>query len=184
MNISNRTLALRYATAFYNVYGECISPDVFLKIRSAVQTLRYIPSVLYFLVLVGVERSEKRRLIGLLLERIELPHQFEELIVLLVRQRRIGLLLDVFNSLIEMYQERTGSLFFEITTASASDDGTKRDIEMFLAQISSATILADYSVNKKLIAGIRAINTNVAWEFSVQKRLLDIKRLLTDDRGM
>lgn len=179
MNIQERTLAYRYAQAFFNVYGDSFSRDVFFNMRVAITKLRFIPSVLYFLILAGVDRSEKRKLIQKLCEKIELPEPFEELIFLLVKQRRVFLLLDILQALVDLYQERTKTLLFEISCAQTPNESDKKDIEAFLMSLSGQGVMAEYHKDAKLIAGLRAVNTNLIWEYSVRKRLQSVNNLLT-----
>lgn len=179
MNCTERTLAYRYAQAFFNVSGDLLTDDDYWHIQNAKNYIQYIPGVLFFISLVGIDEDVRLEMIQILLRRLQLPASFERLIVLLMEHKRVSLLADVFQAILNLYQERNHKLVFTVTTPQPlTDEDRKTFIEEFLSSVSGMSILAHYEEDKNLVAGLRALNNNYLWEYSIESRLWAIKNSL------
>ncbi|HJM68794.1 MAG TPA: F0F1 ATP synthase subunit delta [Candidatus Babeliales bacterium] len=179
MNVSQGIIAQKYATAFYNVYGDDISLDSFWVLRSAGSYLKYIPGVLFFLTLVDIDPKVREQMIEVLLKKLKLPSSFTQLILLLMKHRRVFLLPLVLQFLMELCQEKHNALLFTISTPKhLEDDADKQEIERFLHRLSGCHILAEYTCDTNLIAGTRALNKNYLWEYSIENKMWSITNSL------
>ena len=179
MNVNQDIIAFKYAHAFYNLYGNDLSEHDFWHIRSAASSLKYIPGVLFFLTLVGIEVDTRKKMIQLLLKKLKLPETFLRLIELLMQHKRIGLLPQVLHACVDIYQRKNRALLFTMTTPiPVSSDDDKKEIESFLQRLSGCHILAEYTIDKKLIAGMRALNKNYLWEYSIESKMWSITNSL------
>ncbi|OGB97008.1 hypothetical protein A3F06_01490 [candidate division TM6 bacterium RIFCSPHIGHO2_12_FULL_36_22] len=179
MNVNQGIIAQKYARAFYNVYGHEITLDSFWILRSAGSYLRYIPGVLFFLTLVDIDNKVREEMINVLLTKLKLPLSFARLIQLLMLHRRIFLLPMVLQFLVDLCQEQHKALLFTISTSEQlKNDADKHEIERFLHRLSGCHILAEYTLDTNLIAGVRALNKNYLWEYSIESKMWSITNSL------
>ena len=176
--MNQSVLARKYAQAFYNQYGSTISLELFWQLKDASSYLRYIPGVLFFLGLVSVEDKAKDKMIEVLLEKLKLPSSFGHLIQLLMEHKRIYLFPLVVQVLVDLCQEKHNALLFTISAPEELESGEKEEIERFLHRLSGCHILAEFVLDKKLIAGIRALNKNYMWEYSIESKMWSITNSL------
>ena len=183
MDLNQSRLIHKYAQAFYNVYGNEVTLDTFWHIKHASGHLKYIPGVLFFLALVDIEEKKQHEMVEILLQRLQLPESVGRLIYLLMEHHRINLLPFVLQSFINIYQEKKKILLFNITTVSPLDSENKKEIESFLHRLSGCHILSEYSIDNKLIAGIRALNRNYLWEYSIESRIWAVTNSLLEQKA-
>ena len=178
MNIKNAEIARRYAAAFLNIYVDKIDKKKFLNIKKMFEFLEVNPGVISFFYLPNISLSDINKSINILLNKFDLPTEFNQLANLLIKHGRILLFTDVLRHIVWLYQEKTGYIFFEITSGTSLQESDLKLIIKFLEEKTSKQIIENYKVDKSLIAGIRAQSDNFLWECSIRKQLQNLNRLL------
>jgi F-type H+-transporting ATPase subunit delta len=169
MTASERILSHRYATAFIAVCP--ISYEDFLFIKKASKYFKKHTQLVYFLSLPTMDKKQKKELMHTLFAQLKLPHCFNDLLSLLVEQKRAKLIADVLYYIVQLYQEKNNIMEFSIESSCALDKKKLDAIQQFLAHRTGNDIIYTYRENKNLIAGIRLQSDTLLWEYSVRKKL-------------
>lgn len=174
MTRAEQILARRYATAFLNVFGDSIDFDAFMAINEAKMFFAERKKVLYFLSLSTLASSEKARIMKQVFTVLDLPESFNILLTLLLHDKRAGLLYDVLQFIVKIYEQRNKIMDFTCTTSHEVDKKALEIMKRFLAQQTGNDIIYTYQIDKDLIAGIRLQSDTLLWEQSVEKQLRTI----------
>ncbi len=178
MNEKKELLALRYARAFLNVYYKEYTLADFSLICQADQFFKTHKKACFFMQLSLLDRSVKEESLHLLCHQLSLPDCYKKLFSLLIDQKRVFLLPMVFKQLVFEYQRQAGYLPMDIKTTYPLNDEEQKKLINVLAEKTHKIILPVYSLDKELIAGIRAISRSYLLERSVQGVLRNTFRLL------
>jgi F0F1-type ATP synthase delta subunit len=171
-------LASRYARAFLNVYCKEYTIHDFSLICEAAQFFKTHKKACFFMQLSLLDRIVKEESLHLLCNQLSLPESYKKLFSLLIDQKRVFLLPIIFKQLVLEYQRRASYLPIDIKTTVALNDEQKKTLVDFLAKQTQKIILPVYSLDKELIAGIRAISSSYLFEHSIQSILRNTFRLL------
>ena len=173
-----RTLARRYAKAFVLTFKDELTPDVIACIQDVVAELKTHKAALFFLSLPSMRDAQKLKAMHQLCKTLTVSSACMRLMALLVRDKRASLLLDVFEYVLEFYQELHNIQSFTISSAQELTQEQLTAMQQFLAHTTGSDIIYTHTVNPALIAGIRAQSTTHVWEVSVAKRLRSMRLAL------
>ena len=172
MDSNSNILARKYATAFVNVFADSLSLADIEKINNALALLATLQNLSFFLQLPYIDDAlKKRSLAKLLTNQSALPASFEKLIDLLIAHKRSFLIYPIMRNIHELIMEQKGVSLFTISSSHELDNQQREDIKEFLARKSGRIIMGKYTLNKKLIAGLRLQSNTLLWEHSLRKYL-------------
>jgi F-type H+-transporting ATPase subunit delta len=172
---SERILAGRYAAALLRVCEESFTPEVLKSLEDAAGFFKEHKQALFLLELPDFPRAEKHRIMQKLFAIMQLPACFEDVVLLLGEHHRLSLVGDIFRLVLEQYQEHHAIMPVQITSAVALQDKQLQAVQAFLAQKTGKHILYTQHIDKTLIDGIRAQSRDVLWEYSVRKKLREMR---------
>ena len=173
-------LAGKYAQAFVNLYAEKITEEQFFNIMQAHDILSEDNDILLLLEFPFV-KEDKKKFIDKFLKKFSLIKEFSGLLNMLIDSHRIVLFVEILEFILWEFQDHTKKIYFDI---AASDELSKSEIEIikrFLMKLSNSDIIYKYSIDKKLIAGLRALSSNFLWQYSVSAKLQKVKRALLEE---
>jgi F-type H+-transporting ATPase subunit delta len=176
MNINLVPLAKKYAVAFLNVFGQTISYDDFEQICLLGDFFQNHKQALFFFGLPHIPMEEKIRSLVSVIERYSLPLSLKRLFILLIEDGRSLLLQEVMNQICEEYQQRHGLQTFSISSSHELTKEEREEIKKMLEHITNNKVRYTFTIDKKLIAGLRLQSSTVLWEYSIEKQLRNFAR--------
>ncbi len=169
--IRDTFIARKYSIAFLNIYIDKIDDNIFLNIEKTLNYLLYNHDVLSFFSLPNISLTDKTNLIEIFLKKFQLPDEFKNLILLLIKHNRITLITDVLKYISYVYQDMNNSMKFEITSVCKLSKSDINILENFLIKKTGKKIIPVFKINKNLIAGISMQSDSQMWEFSINQQL-------------
>lgn len=164
----------KYAQAFINVFGTKTTHQEVIAFRYAANVLKRYRVILNA---ANEMRESQNKIINILLNVIN--HEgYEKLIKLLIKRKEIQLLPEILLSIEMLYKKIHNTEQFYITSYPQLSVQEQRDIQLFLAHFTGKDIMYEYTVDPKLISGIRAQSNEHIWENSVQQKLRHIRQIL------
>ena len=168
-------LSKKYAQAYVHLFGADISLEDVQRIEKAVDFLNTNRHILFFLTVPTIDASIKTKSLYEFADRLGLPASINKLIDLILKHKRGELLAQVLKQIVQVYHALRSIHTFRITSSQPLSVPNRNVIEKFLAKRVEGTILYTYSVDRDLIAGIRAQSDTLLWECSVAQQLRHIQ---------
>lgn len=166
-------IAKRYARAFLNAF--VINSEDIEKLSTAIDFLKQHPEIFIFLKIPLIDpRTKSNALKESITQRFDLPAPLQVMVELLIAKKRSELILQVFEQIKNYYQQMHHIAQFSIASSVELDESQKKNLEHYLADATGDTIDARYSIDKKLIAGIRVQSDEYKWEDSIAHQLKKI----------
>lgn len=178
MNVQEAPIARRYAQAFLNVFIDAISLDDCSHIEMAAHFLTKHRQALFFLTLPHIEFSTKVSLLERLMKSLSVDPSINKLIKLLIRDKRLFLLPEVFEQISLLYREEKNIKLFMVMSSHTLEEKALRVVQRFLATKIGCDIVYTYKENRDLIAGIRLQSDTLLWEYSIRKQLMMMQAAL------
>lgn len=178
MRISQVPIAKKYAIAYLNVYQNTLNHKDVEAIFTAFSFFKKNHNFMHILSVVTIEKGEMATIFENLIEYFCLPGSLYKLMVLLVKQKRVGYLPDVFQDIYALYKLRNNIIELEIKTADTIDLHAAQTFETFFSQQSGYKIESKIAVDKDLIAGVRLQSDFFLWEYSIASRLKTLEQKL------
>lgn len=170
------SLPIKYATAFFNVYGDNLVDSDFWLIKKAALYLANNRGTLDHLNL--YKKSEQLRLIPIILKHFELPIDFNNLLMLLQRHKRIVMLPDILSEIATIFLFKSNKIFFRIESYPALLPAQIQSAVEYLQQQTNCEILYECVENKELITGLRMQSKQLLYENTIKDKLQKIHRKL------
>lgn len=175
MNYPQAIIAQRYAQAYINLYGNALSYRDFLVIRDTEIFFKKNRQLLFFLNWSAIKIEEKKEALRKAMEYCAVHHSINNLIDLLALHKRLFLIIPVLTGICALYQKKHKITQVMITSSHAMTDQELKSVQQFLANKTGLSIIYDYKVDPKLIAGIRLQGDTFLWEHSIKKQLESIR---------
>ncbi len=169
MSSAHHILAIRYAHAFLNIFGDTITIDNF---ESLCLVSRCFKKYKLDLALDGSSEMIQ------ICRNAGIPISFEKLVQLLAQTHRLSLFPEVLVQVCEQYKLRHGIITCSITSSHALTEYEKKTLHLFLERATKCKLIEQYGIDDKLIAGIRIVGNGVFWEYSVRRYLSEVSRQL------
>jgi ATP synthase F1 delta subunit len=167
----------KYAHAFLHIFFDQLTPDDIMALEQISQFLEQDRRIIFFLRLPIIENNIKLQGLQMLVQQWHLPQSIMVLIKLLSDHKRLDLLPMVLSAIVRFYREEAGIMSFVITSAPSLTSQEVQTLIEFLARVTGRSIIYEYKVDTRLIAGIRLQSTTLFWEQSIAKRLGTLARL-------
>ncbi len=183
-NIESVLLAKRYAIAFLNIYFKELSGDDLDNLQSFNNFIKTNRIFYVCLRLPSINVVKTQEIIDKIFELFSLKRSFKKLLMLLLDDGRIEILGKVIDKILIIYRQRSDISFFDVFTSHDVSDLDKNRIIKFIDGISTGRVVADFKLDKNLIAGFRIQSNNLLWERSMAKQLRDVKRSVFKQVGI
>jgi len=171
-------LARRYAQAYCAVFSNVCSLDMIEKLSHIHAFFMSHKKALFMLGLPQIALVVKREALLSITERVGLSSDIVNLFVLLIVQKRAGLIPQVCVQLRELVLDNNNMIECTISSAQELIQEEKRAFDAFFTQHTKHAIKARYVVDETLIAGIAMQSTTYAWEYSIRKQLHTVNQML------
>ncbi len=166
--------AKRYAQAFLNLFT--LTQTDITNIKKAFDFLDHHREIFSLLKVPLLDSQIKENALKeYLLIQFSLPASFQQLIHVLVEQRRTYLIQMILLEMIHLFEDQQGLESFTIASSTALNDTELEKIKAFLATHTHHNIICTPLVDTDLIAGVRMQSNNHLWEYSIRKQLAAIK---------
>lgn len=184
MQVSINIISKKYAEAFLNIFSGQVSDknlekwiklELFLKRNKLFYVYLRIPTISNF---------EKQKSLLKICSSLNLEKPIKKIMFLLLHSGRIEILDRVLNKIIFLYRHRQGIISFKVTTSCDITHDEKEKIIDFIKSISGSGVLAEFTKDKNLIAGLRIQSLTVLWERSIAKQLRNVKRSVFKQVGL
>lgn len=178
MNFSESFVARRYARAFVNVFYDAISVKDFFTLNNIMRKCRQQKGFSLFMNLSIIPRKKKVSFIKEILKKEGFAEPWDILIEGLAKHKRISIFFVVMHYIERFYMEMSKIIKWDISSSCSLEEWQKNAIENFISKKTNKKALCNYRVSQSLIAGIRAKSDNWLWEYSIEKKLRDIKKII------
>lgn len=175
MNYSESVLSQRYAQAYLNVHIDTISYKYFRNIRDAALFFAQNRHLLFFLNWPAIKTPAKIDALRQAMNYCQVPASIDRLIDLLAAHRRMFLIINILEYICKIYEKKHAIAQVTISSSHPVTDQELKVMQEFLANKTGLSIIYDYKIDKKLIAGIRLQSDTFLWEYSINKKLESIK---------
>jgi ATP synthase F1 delta subunit len=177
MDSLQRVLAKKYARAFVNLFAKQLTPDVIENIEHFVLFMQQRKRTLFYLQLAVLANSIKKEALLKVLAQFGLHTVFEQLVTVLLEQRRLFLLVDVSDFIRQIYKEQHNIIDFNVMSSHDLSQEQKQALAQFLLENTTKKGSFSYCIDPQLIAGVRVISESYQWEHSVRKQLRALSRV-------
>ena len=173
----DRNISQKYAKAFMAIFPKAITFTDIGKIKTAQQFLQKHKQALLFLQLPRFNLATKKSMIADLISHFSLPEQLSAIMLLLIKHNRSFYIPDVLFCINQLYKKQTNSVTFSLKSAHVLDEKQIETIKRFLGTLVHKNIIAEPSVDRSLIAGLRLQSSEYLWEYSIRKHLQNLHEL-------
>ena len=173
----DRNLSQKYAKAFMAIFPKAITLSDMGKIKTAQQFLQAHKQALLFLQLPQFSQERKKSMVADVISHFSLPEQLSALILLLIKHNRSFYIPDVLACINNLYKKQTQSMSFSFKSAQPMTEKQITTIKQFLSTLLNKNIIAEPSLDRSLIAGLRLQSDEYLWEYSVRKQVQTLHEL-------
>ncbi len=176
MNREELYLARLYATAFMNTIHNNLSSQEYDRIERASNFLRTHTNYLFIFKLPLNFNVFKKRVLHDFLQQFDLALLLHRLTDVLVHSQRLFLLRGVLVYIEKLYKDHNHIVNLKITSSHQLKDKQITSLKKIFEIKNNATNVVDYTIDKRLIAGIRMQSNTLLWEHSIAKQLRTIEK--------
>lgn len=171
-------LAVKYARAFLNVFGDSVPETIIDDIEHIIEKLDAARGVISSLKVFSYGESNNEML-KLFLRFFDIGKPLDKLIKLLNRDKRLYSTQEVLQAVKNLYQKDKGITDYVVTSACELTCEQKKILERFIYRHSGSRTRISWQIDRCLIAGIAIKADNALREDSVAKRLRTARVLAT-----
>ncbi|RTL07175.1 hypothetical protein EKK58_03290 [Candidatus Dependentiae bacterium] len=165
-----------YAQAFFNTFSDTISMEHYYAIEKAYGALVKNARLINLLQVSFLNHHElKKKCLSQIIEQFNLPKSIFTLGLLLISNERIHLLPFILKKIALLCEKKNNRMTMEIRCSHPICDEKRNMITEMLYNITRSNIKPIFSIDRRLIAGIRAQSNTFLWESSIKKTLKAIK---------
>jgi F-type H+-transporting ATPase subunit delta len=173
----DRNISQKYAKAFMAIFPKAITLADVGKINVAQKFLQNHKQTLLFLQLPRFNQATKKSMVMDLISHFSLPEQLSAIILLLIKHDRSAYIPDVLLCINQLYKQQTHTMTFSVESAHALTEKQIETIKQFLVKSVDKNIIAQPSLDRSLIAGLRLQSDEYLWEYSIRKHLQSLHKL-------
>ncbi len=173
----DRNVSQKYAKAFMAIFPKAITLAHVGKINVAQKFLQTHKQTLLFLQLPRFNQETKKSMVMDLISHFSLPEQLSAIILLLIKHDRAFYIPDVLLCINQLYKKQTNSMVFSFKSAEPLSEKHIETIKRFLETLVHKNIIAEPSLDRSLIAGLRLQSSEYLWEYSIRKHLKALHEL-------
>jgi ATP synthase F1 delta subunit len=169
------TLSKKYAQAYINCYTNDITLENIKRLEKFSNFLITNQHFYAYLNIPNISYEYKKTIILNSVEYFNLPNSIEKLLFIMFLHKRIDLLDQVIQKIIILYQNKNNIISCNVTTSHQLSNQEESCVESFIKKFFSNNAIISFSIDKKLISGIKINSDTLLWERSIAKKLNDIK---------
>jgi F-type H+-transporting ATPase subunit delta len=167
-----RGVALRYARALADVVIEHGTADTVKgELSTFAQAVNDSADLRNFLANPSVARTQKLAVIEKLMARMGGSKTLRNFLLVLVDNRRAGLLREISEAFETELRARLGIAKAEVSSARDLNDEERRELLGTLERLTGKRVEASYSLNPELIAGAQVRIGSTVYDGSVREQL-------------
>lgn len=173
-------VARRYASALSELATEASCFDnVVADLRGMAALLNESPALKTTLTNPGFMRDERKAVLGAVVDKGGLHAISRNFLFLLVDNNRMGVFTEILSSLEALYDEQTGRVRAEVTSASPLDDAALEQLKAHLLSVTGKKeVILETQVDPELIGGIVTRVGDLVFDGSIQTQLRLIRQKL------
>jgi F-type H+-transporting ATPase subunit delta len=175
MDLKTGKLSLKYASAFFDLYGEKITEKDFWHIKKLISFLSKSNRILTYFMIYGIDRSQLNHIF---IKHFNLISEFELLLNLLHKHQRIELLGEVLQKILDKYLKKNRVLFFNLSSYPSLSPKQIDQAINYLHKNTGQEIWHESDTDQSLIAGLKMQSSGLLYDNTIQSRLKKIHRKL------
>lgn len=168
----------RYAQAYLYCDNNRLSDQEYTVLHTFSDFFKNNEHILLSLCLPLLTNKQKINFITSLQKTFELSERLCSLFFLLIKQNRIRFIIPILETILAIHQDEIGVMPFSVTTSHPVTSEQKEKIVTFLSEKTKKNVSCTWSIDTKLIGGIRAQSSTILWESSLRKKLQIIEQTL------
>jgi len=126
---------------------------------------------------------DRKKIIDRITEMLQFDPIFHKFLLLLIQKSRIALIESIYLSFARMVDQKKGRLRVRITSATPVIDEEINEIKEILEHLSRKEIVAETSLEKGLMGGIRVETAGTVFDGTLKAKLSALENLLLNDIG-
>jgi len=167
-----RTIAEHYADALAEVAVAQDKPDkVRREFSEFLDLLRESEQLAILLASPAVSRANKHAVAQALVERTGASRTMRNFLFVVIDQRRVGLLQEIYQAFEAQLDDRQGIARANVTSARPLDESEKKQLGKVLERLSGKRVETEYRLDPALIAGAVVRVGSTIYDGSVLKQL-------------
>lgn len=186
MLLRRQIVAKKYAQAFINLHKNKITPHSLSHLQALENFCRTNKKFFIFLSISSIPYQSKKRALDRMAKALKLEPLTQQLLIVLLQKKRIHLLNLIIHEVIELYKTHMHIETFNIATSHALNENQKKKIIAFIQNATKpqTNVKTHFSIDRKLISGIRIKSVTSYWEYSIAQRLAALKKNLYQRVGL
>lgn len=172
MDMKSGRITLKYAQAFFNLYRHELVEQDFWAIKNTLNFLAQNKTILSFFH--SAKLAERKYFCQFFLTYFQLNKRFENLILLLQKHQRIGLLSTILREIAELFLQHKNQVFFSLVSYPALSPSQTSQVVAYLQRSTGHEILYEQLQDARLIAGLKMQSTQHLYNDTIQDRLQKI----------
>ena len=174
-----KAMAHRYARALADVVIEHGTAEaVKLELAAFAQMVSESEDLRNFLANPAVARANKQAVVEELVERLKGSKTLRNFLLVLVDNRRAGLLNEISDAFEAELRTRLGVAKADVTSARDLSGEERMELVRTLEQMTGKRVEANYSLDPELIAGAQVRIGSTVYDGSVREQLNQMRSLL------
>jgi len=167
-----RTVAEHYADALAEVAVAQESPDkVRREFSDFLGLLEESQELTVLLASPAVSRGNKHAIAQALVERMQASRTLRNFLFVVIDQRRVGLLSEIYRAFEAQLDQRAGITRANVTSAHQLDEAEKKQLVKVLERLSGRRVETAYHLDPTLIAGAVVRVGSTIYDGSVRTQL-------------
>jgi len=118
-----------------------------------------------------LEAAKKARIIGEIISQRTYRGKTGRFLLLLLRQRRLDLLLEVVAALPDLWKKRHGVVAFEVRSVVSLSDSQRSRLEKELSRLERRPVFCNYLLDSGLVGGLTIKKGNLVYDVSLRGQL-------------
>lgn len=178
--MSETIIARRYAEALLNLAEKAGQiEDVAQGLDDVAGVIDASPRLREVLVSPQVSEDERRKVIGELLERAQVPELVDKFVRFLAHKYRTPLLLDVQRVFHELADARLGRAQAQLTVAAPLSEAEQERLQELYERLSGRKISLSVTVDPDILGGAVTRIGSTVWDGSLRNALYSMRNAIT-----
>jgi len=178
----NQVLVKKYTRGFV---GAIEDQSEFRKLekelRKFADLMRDNESLRQALVAPFLNREKKEDIFSAVVRTARLSQKTSRFILLLLEHKRLGLLEDIVAFIEEAWDEKSGVLTFNVTSAFPVSGNQKKKLQTELERKEKKPVRLVFTIDPGVIGGMSLKRGHIVYDASVEGNLLKLKRLIQQE---
>jgi len=169
-------LARRYAKAIFDIGSEQGGLDKMgADLRTLANAMKESPELVSTLSNPAIRRSDRRKIVDALLQRIGVVTVTRNTVYLLLEKERLASLGDISRQLDAMIEAKAGRVMAEVTSAKPLDPSQLSQITATLEKLSGKKVSVSSKQDPDLLGGVVAKVGDVVYDGSLRTQLRNLR---------